>query len=263
MWPKTPLDQGVFLDGPRSFAVKRPPVRPTRFAGVFVAASLSIGFSSGTAEAPVVRGAPERPEATAPRVALQAGHWLAADAPDELARIRSNGANSAGKAEWEVTLRIAELTAERLRASGVEVDILPATVPPRYQADLFISIHADGNNDSSANGFSVAASRRDVTGRGEGFVEILARTYREATGLRHHTNVTRRMTSYYAFNSRRYDHAIDPGTPGVIIETGFLTSPVDRRIIVDSPERSADGIAAAVLSFLEIHPTAPATLVAR
>jgi len=230
---------------------------------VFVAASLTIGFSSETAEAPVLPGVPERPEPAAPRVALQAGHWLAAEAPDELARIRSNGANAGGKAEWEVTLRIAELAAERLRVAGVEVDVLPATVPPRYKADLFISIHADGNNDSSANGFSVAASRRDGTGRGTTFVEILAQSYRESTGLRHHTNVTRRMTSYYAFNSRRYDHAIDPATPGVIIETGFLTSPVDRRIIVDSPERSAEGIATAVLRFLEIPPATPGNLVAR
>ncbi|MEX1256975.1 MAG: N-acetylmuramoyl-L-alanine amidase [Gemmatimonadota bacterium] len=243
--------------------MKRVPVRPARFAGVFVAASLTIGFSSGTAEAPVIPGGPERPERAAPRVALQAGHWLASEAPDELRRLRSNGANWNGLHESEVTLRIAELAAERLRAAGVEVEVLPTTVPPSYQADLFISIHADGNNSSDANGFSVAASRRDRTGRGSAFVEILAQTYREATGLRHHTNVTRRMVSYYAFNSRRYDHAIHDTTPGVIIETGFLTSPKDRAIIVDAPERSAEGIAAAVLRYLEIPPAPPATIVAR
>jgi N-acetylmuramoyl-L-alanine amidase len=227
-------------------------------AAVFAAAFVTIGFSSGTAEAPVVTGSPDRPAPAAPRVALQAGHWLAAEAPDELRRIRSNGANWNGVHESEVTLRIAELTAERLRAAGIEVDILPTTIPPRYVADLFISIHADGNNSTEANGFSVAASRRDRTGRGNAFVEILAETYRTSTGLRHHTNVTRRMVSYYAFNSRRYDHAIDPATPGVIIETGFLTSPVDRQVIVDAPERSAEGIAAAVLRYLQIPAPVPA-----
>src|SRR5690606_23394369 len=40
----------------------------------------------------------------APRVALQAGHWLAHEAPDELARIRSNGTRGGGVHEWEVTL---------------------------------------------------------------------------------------------------------------------------------------------------------------
>jgi N-acetylmuramoyl-L-alanine amidase len=49
----------------------------------------------------------------------------------------------------------------------------------------------------------------------------------------------------------------------VIIETGFLTSPKDRAIIVDAPERSAEGIAAAVLRYLEIPPAPAATLVAR
>jgi N-acetylmuramoyl-L-alanine amidase len=188
---------------------------------------------------------------------------LAAEAPDELRRIRSNGGNWGGVHESQVTLRIAELAAERLRVHGIEVDVLPTTVPPAYRADLFLSIHADANNNSTANGFSVAASRRDLTGRGDAFVEILAQSYREATGLRHHTNVTRRMVSYYAFNSRRYTHSIDPNTPGVIIETGFLTSPVDRLVILDAPERSAEGIVMAVLRFLEIPLETPTTTAAR
>jgi len=192
------------------------------------------------------------PPSSAPRVALQAGHWLAAEAPDELARIRSNGTRGGGLHESEVTLRIAELAAEILVAAGVVVDVLPATVPPSYHADLFISIHADGHNNTSANGFSVAAPRRDQTGVARDFVEVLAESYGASTGLRRSLNVTRQMENYYAFNSRRYTHAIDPRTVAVIIETGFLTSPSDRRIIVDRPELSAQGIAEAVLRFLDV-----------
>ncbi|CAN5755392.1 hypothetical protein BH23GEM3_BH23GEM3_10440 [soil metagenome] len=67
--------------------------------------------------------------------------------------------------------------------------------------------------------------------------------------------LTRRMTSYYAFNSRRYKHALLPLTVGVILETGFLTSPRDRRVIVDAPERAARGVADAVIPFLPLVAT--------
>ncbi len=184
------------------------------------------------------------------RVALQAGHWKAADAPDEQAGLRTNGTRGGGKAEWEVNYEIATITAEMLRDAGYEVDILPTTIPPRYWADLFVAIHADGNPNTSISGFRAAAPRRDQTGRASEFVRLLEDHYGRATGLRHYPNITRRMTGYYAFNSRRYEHALDPMTIGVILETGFLTSPTDRRVIVQAQERAARGIADAVEEFL-------------
>lgn len=190
-----------------------------------------------------------------PRVALQAGHWRSAEAPDELARLRSNGTRGGGRREWEVTLEIARRTAQILESSGYQVEILPATVPPGYHTDLFIAIHADGFHNASASGFSVAAPRRDATGRAGAFAAILAGQYGETTGLRHRA-ATRRMRGYYAFNSRRYHHALDPRTVGVIIEAGFLTSPRDREILLSAPERSAQGIAGAVTRFLPVPPRA-------
>jgi hypothetical protein len=62
------------------------------------------------------------------------------------------------------------------------------------------------------------------------------------------------MQNYYAFNFRRYEHALHPMTIGVIMETGFLTSPRDRRVIVDDPERAARGIVEAVKAFPETPP---------
>jgi hypothetical protein len=103
---------------------------------------------------------------------------------------------------------------------------------------------------SSASRLFIPSLRRDQTGRAAQFVGLLERSYGEATGLRHYPSVTRRMTGYYAFNYRRYDHALHPMTVGVILETGFLTSPSDRRIIVDAQDRAARGIAAAVSEFL-------------
>ena len=229
-------------------------VSPRPGEGAVVEASLLPVGAEVTANPSPAAAVPE----AAPRVALQAGHWLAAEAPDELAGIRTNGTRGGGKAEWEVTLEIAQRTAEILEEAGYIVDVLPATVPPAYRADLFISIHADGHNDTSIHGFRVGAPRRDRTGGRSGeFAEVLASEYLKATQLRRIPVVTRRMENYYAFNSRRFVHSIHPQTAAVIIETGFLTNAADRRIIVDAPARSAEGIAAAVKSYLP-HIPAPA-----
>jgi N-acetylmuramoyl-L-alanine amidase len=186
-----------------------------------------------------------------PRVALQAGHWRAAEAPDEQAGLRNNGTRGGGKQEWEVNLAIARRTAALLEGSGYVVEILPTTIPPGHWADLFVSIHADGHASPSVSGFRAAAPRRDATGRASEFAALLERSYAEATGLSHYPNLTRRMQNYYAFNWRRYEHALHPMTTAVILETGFLTSPADRRVIVDAPDLAARGIAEAVRLYLE------------
>lgn len=190
------------------------------------------------------------------RIALQAGHWRADEAPPELSGLRGNGTNAVGIAEWEANLQIANSAASMLRDIGYEVDVLPAIVPPDYRAHLFISIHADGSGDSRASGFRVAGPSRDATGRASGFVRLLERSYGEATGLNRIPTVTRRMRNYYAFNYRRYEHALHPMTIGVIIETGFLTSRADRAVIVDDPDRSARGIVEAVMAFPVTPPPA-------
>jgi N-acetylmuramoyl-L-alanine amidase len=188
------------------------------------------------------------------RIALQAGHWRADEAPGELSGLRDNGTAWEGVKEWEVNLRIARSAGAMLEEIGYEVDILPAVVPPGYRAHLFVAIHADGSNDPRASGFRVAAPRRDATGRASRAVEILEKTYAEATGLRRITDVTRRMSSYYAFNFRRYEHALHPMTIGMILETGFLTSPSDREVILKDPDRAARGIVEAIMAFPETPP---------
>jgi N-acetylmuramoyl-L-alanine amidase len=185
------------------------------------------------------------------RIALQAGHWRADEAPHELSGLRGNGTRWESMAEWEANLAIAREAGALLEEMGYEVDILPAVVPPGYRAHLFISIHADGSADPRASGYRVAAPRRDATGRAEGVAALLNDRYGKATGLRQIPSVTRRMRNYYAFNYRRYEHALHPMTIGVILETGFLTSATDRRVIVDDPSRAARGIVEAVAAFEE------------
>lgn len=185
------------------------------------------------------------------KVGIQVGHWQNADMPDELENLeRNTGATWNGMNEAEVVLVISELIQARLESAGIEAELLPATVPPGYQADVFLSIHADGNANTSINGFKLAAPRRDYAGTSQALVDIMYDTYAAATGLRVDSSVTRRMTAYYAFNWSRYEYAIHPFTPAVIVETGFLTSPVDRQVIVSQPDRAAKGVTDAVIAFL-------------
>lgn len=187
-----------------------------------------------------------------PRVGLQAGHWKNDELPEELERLRGNtGSSGGGKSEWEVNLQIANLTAELLRGKGIAVDILPATVPERYWADAFVAIHADGNLSPAQSGFKIASPRRDYSGQSENLVQALYAAYAPATGLGQDGNISRNMRGYYAFSWRRFTHAIHPMTPAAIIETGFLTSPADRRVIVSTPQKSAQGISDGISNFLK------------
>jgi hypothetical protein len=190
------------------------------------------------------------------RVGLQAGHWQHALAPDELADLRTNpGAYGGGKWEWEVNLDIARRTAEYLRAAGVEVDILPTTIPVRYRAHAFVTIHADGDLSGTLTGYKVAGPGFSATPEADAvLVAALNSEYGPATGLSRQDNqISRRMTGYYAFNARRYQHAVAPGVPQAIIETGFMTSASDRRLLIGDPDRAARGIANGILRFLEVQ----------
>ena len=193
----------------------------------------------------------KRPEGPA-KVALQVGHWKNDEVPEELERLKGNtGSSGGGKWEWEVNYAIAELTAEILRAEGVTVEILPATVPPDYWADAFIAIHADGSEDRGVRGFKVAPPWRDLTGKADELTTYIENSYQEATGFAKDPNISRNMRGYYAFAFWRYEHAVHPMTTSVIVETGFLTNAADRNVIVQKPAVSARGIANGILAYLE------------
>lgn len=192
----------------------------------------------------------KRPEGAA-KVALQIGHLRNDEVPDELRRLKGNtGATGGGFTEAEVNQMIAEETKVLLEAKGISVELLPATVPENYWADVFVAIHADGSEDILKSGYKLASPRRDVTGNSVKLEKAIEQTYGKATGLELDPNVTRNMRGYYAFSWRRYDHAIHPMTASVILETGFLTSPYDRQTIVNQPEISARGLADGIVAYL-------------
>jgi len=189
------------------------------------------------------------------RIGLQAGHWLNEDVPPELGRLQG-GAVGGGKQEWQVNLDIAQRTAALLENAGVQVDVLPATVPPRYQANAFIALHADGDPAGLAHGFKVARpgfSSLPVVD--DQLVDTLNQVYGADTALpRDDEHISLRMRYYYAFNSRRYCHAVAPGVPQAIIEMGYLTSAEDRGYLIGDPDLLAHGLADGILSFLNALP---------
>lgn len=199
-----------------------------------------------------VYGTLTRPEGP-PRVGIQAGHWKLDEVPEELDGLKaSTGARGGGVTEQAAVLKIAQLVQEILEKEGVMVDLIPATVPVDYVADAFVSIHADGSSSAQVSGFKISGPRRDFSGRSHDLIDALYESYEEATSMgRDDNNITRRMSGYYAFNWRRFDHALHPLVPAAIVETGFMTSAKDRAIIVAQPERAADGIAKGILTFLK------------
>jgi hypothetical protein len=189
------------------------------------------------------------------RVGIQAGHWLTNEVPYELRRL-SPGASAGGWNEFEVNLLIARRVATMLEEAGVQVDLLPTTIPQRYRAHAFISIHADGDTSGTMNGYKLTRPGfSSIPEADDEFVRTMYREYGAATGMVRDSDahVSRRMTFYYAFNTRRYAHAIDLGTPAIILETGFLTNASDRNFLTTRPDLPARGIANSVLRFLELE----------
>ncbi len=203
-----------------------------------------------------------RPPGTVPRVGIQVGHWKSNELPDELARLRtSSGAFAGGYREADVNRDIAQRVVKLLESRGLAVDLLPATIPPGYDADAFVAIHADGSASGNSRGFKLATPWR-TSRASQMLLDAMTEEYSNATNLPQDGAITFNMRGYYAFNNRRHTHAIAKTTPAVIIEMGFLTNAADRAVIINQAENVAIGIANGVIRYLnERDPNDGAALV--
>lgn len=187
----------------------------------------------------------------APRVnvAIQAGHWKAAELPEPLARLRtSTGANGGGRNEAQVTLDIAQRVATLLRAKGLTVEVLPATVPTGYKADLFISLHADGSASTAARGYKVSTRwRSEVAALDALLVQSVDTGYAKVTGMPQNGSITRAMRGYYAYSTYRgEEYRLGATTPAAILEMGFMSNAADRAVMFNKPDLVARGVVAGV-----------------
>jgi len=186
-----------------------------------------------------------------PRVGVQAGHWRIEELPDELYRLRrSTGARWGRYREVDANLDIARRVVEQLRKGGVAAELLPATVPPGYRADAFVAVHADGAARSDVRGWKAATAWR-ASDASRQLLDALSFTYVRFTDLpEDRYGTTYNMRGYYAFSPHRFHHALDPATPAVIIETGFVTVAEDREVLFGQPDSVALGISSGILRFL-------------
>lgn len=171
-----------------------------------------------------------------PRVGIVAGHWKndpGAICPD-------------GLEEADINLEVAERTAALLRRAGYRVDLLSEFDPQLegYEADVFLSIHAD-SCVNGVSGFKLARLPDSQVGdKADRLVNALYREYADVTDLEpHYDTITYDMRDYHAF------HEISPQTPGAIIEIGFMGE--DRDLLVRRPDLVARGIARGVIAFLQ------------
>jgi N-acetylmuramoyl-L-alanine amidase len=138
-----------------------------------------------------------------------------------------------------------------LSQASIRVDLIPATVPADYRADAFIAIHADANADKSLSGDKAArATNSAIPLNDDALLSVVSNSYQAVTGLSWHAKtITQNMLEYYAFD-QRMSHSVDPSTPSIILEMGFLTNANDNRLLTTQPDVLAQAVALGILSFL-------------
>ncbi|MGE5619826.1 MAG: N-acetylmuramoyl-L-alanine amidase family protein [Sphingomonadaceae bacterium] len=187
------------------------------------------------------------------RVGIQSGHWKANELPAELASLRTaTGAAGNGWSEAEINLDLSRRVVALLEKENLIVDLIPATVPVQYKADAFVSIHGDANSSPVPSGYKLArATRSSIPAKDDALLHAISTEYGPATKLPYHAStITVNMTAYYAFANSGIQHSVAPTTPSVILETGFLTNPNDRKLLVEQADLVAGAIARGILSFL-------------
>jgi len=193
-----------------------------------------------------------------PRAGVQIGHDGAGAHPDELGHLRGNtGGYADGVSELTVNRSVALALQARLEAQGVTVDLLRATPPAGYVADVVLSLHADSVDDPARQGYKSAHFRPPRSSLEPRLKRAIDHRYLEATGAADDTpNTTEAMEDYYAFNFRSYRHTVHPATPALLVELGYLSSPADAALLAQ-PERLADALAEGVTDFLRARNRIP------
>ncbi len=206
-----------------------------------VAQAIIMANNEHTLSAPIFKNVPSRPvqqrltQSPGPiRIGLIAGH-------------KGNDSGSVcadGLTEAAVNEIITQKVAEILTEQGVRVEVLDEFDDrlKGFSGTAVVSIHADSCDyiNELATGFKIAGSSFTNS---SGLLSCVQQAYFAATGMPYHENtITPHMTDYHAFRE------IAPGTPAIIIETGFLN--LDREILTTHADLPARGIADGILCYL-------------
>ncbi len=187
-----------------------------------------------------------------PRVGIQIGHYKAIEQPEELKNIRySTGAQVGKITEVEINIAVAKMLRDMLEARGIIVDMLPATVPKNYNADVFISIHADASLDKKRRGYKSAYFTPVRNNKDKLLKAKIDESYFYFMGLPDDdANVSGAMLEYYSFNKNRFKHAISKKTAGIIVEIGYISNSRDLQLIKD-PVNPAYALKVGIVKYLK------------
>ncbi|HZD61015.1 MAG TPA: N-acetylmuramoyl-L-alanine amidase [Anaerolineae bacterium] len=164
------------------------------------------------------------------------------------------------KPEYQVTLEISKRLKSVLESNGIKVVMVReandvnisnaerAAVANRYNADLFVRIHADGNSDRQKNGISTlypASNKWTASIHKESLnaARIIQRTTIEATKRKDNGIVERDDISGFNWSK----------VPAVLVETGFLTNPEEDRLLNDVKYQDllTSGISKGIIEYLQ------------
>ncbi len=160
---------------------------------------------------------------------------------------------SGGKTlEKDINLAIGLLLEEKLKAEGVQVvmtrdgdDTLEleerSDIANEAEADAFISIHCNSYKRSSVKGAELYWCASD-----EG--KKLAETCQ--------TSLQEQGVEVRFVREQNYSVIRESKAPGVLVETGYITSPEERKLLLDEKyqDRLAAALCSAVLAFLDAAP---------
>jgi N-acetylmuramoyl-L-alanine amidase len=191
------------------------------------------------------------PKPTTTKIAIQIGHLIEENLPWELRNLaQGGGAIVENIKEVEINKNIAYKVKDLLEKEGYQVEILSAIIPPEYYADVFIALHAN-STAKSISGFMISTPYKDYSQKADKLKKFLIKEYQKETGLDFLDYTTPQMTFYYAFNWSKFKRAIHPKTPAVIIEMGNMQNINDLNLLLNQPEKIAQGIAKGIILFLK------------
>ncbi len=192
----------------------------------------------GPERPPVV--APPRPRTGIATVVVDAGHGG-----------KDPGSMVAGRSEKYITLQVARKVAALLAQQGVNVVMTRqddrfieleerAEIANRRDADLFVSIHADSAPDRSISGFTLYVARDASREAYEAARTVSAKM--SATG-----------SDTRGIREADYKVLVQTSCPAILVETGYLSNPLDARRLQDGAyqTRLAQAIAAGILNYLQ------------
>ena len=169
-------------------------------------------------------------------VAVQPGHWQIAELPQELWRLRTNtGAQWGDVREVDINRAVSSDLISMITAQGWKPVLVPATVPPELRADAFVAVHADSSSDTSRHGWKLSSPWRSSQASRELAKAVAGSFAQEPQLVEDVDGITVNMRGYFAFNDRRFVHAIGPYTPAIIIELGFISNAADRARLTSDP----------------------------